>query len=220
MSKKRNKKQDKKPDFLADLNADILDDLTEKGRISNAAGLAGELTELEEVTDMEDGGLSEKQRLFCLYYVKYRNKTKAYQKAYQCSYENANAHAYEVWENVGVQAEIKKLLKEVHEDIKIDIKDLLRQQIDIARADITDFVDIQKGFVTMREDMDGTLIREIKNTQSGIAIKLYDKQKAIDWLAKNMDTTGSGAAEDGKLLADVLLGNRGNRSIEDFEEGD
>ena len=36
----------------ADLNADILDDLTEKGRIRNAAGLAGELTELEEVTDI------------------------------------------------------------------------------------------------------------------------------------------------------------------------
>lgn len=52
MSKKRNKRQDKKPDFLADLNAGILDDLTERGRISNAAGLAGELTELEEVTDI------------------------------------------------------------------------------------------------------------------------------------------------------------------------
>lgn len=52
MSKKRNKGQDKKQDFLADLNADILDDLTEKGRIRNAAGLAGELTELEEVTDI------------------------------------------------------------------------------------------------------------------------------------------------------------------------
>ncbi len=52
MSKKRNKKQDKKPDFLADLNAGILDDLTEGGRISNAAGLVGELTELNEVTDI------------------------------------------------------------------------------------------------------------------------------------------------------------------------
>lgn len=38
MSKKRNKGQDKKPDFLADLNAGILDDLTERGRISDAAG--------------------------------------------------------------------------------------------------------------------------------------------------------------------------------------
>lgn len=169
---------------------------------------------------MEDSGLSEKQWLFCLYYVKYRNKTKAYQKAYQCSYENAHANAYKVWQNMAVRTEIKKLIEEVHEDIKIDVKDLIRQQIDIARADIMDFVDIHKGVVTMKGDMDGTLIREIKNTQSGIAIKLYDKQKAIDWLAKNMDTAGSGAADDGKLLADVLLENRGNRSIEDLEEGD
>lgn len=176
--------------------------------------------EADDSDGMEDGGLSEKQRLFCLNYVKYRNKTKAYQKAYQCSYENAHANAYKVWQNMAVQTEIKKLLKEVHEDIKIDMADLLRQQIDIARADITDFVDIQKGFVTMREDMDGTLIREIKNTKSGIAIKLYDKQKAIDWLAKNMDTAASGVSEDRKLLADVLLENRGNRSIEDLEEGD
>ncbi|MCM1220869.1 MAG: single-stranded DNA-binding protein [Lachnospiraceae bacterium] len=52
MSKKQNKGQDRKPDFLADLNADILDDLTAGGRISNAAGLVGELTELDEVTDI------------------------------------------------------------------------------------------------------------------------------------------------------------------------
>lgn len=99
--------------------------------------------EPDDSDGMEDGGLSEKQRLFCLYYVKYRNQIKAYQKAYQCSYENAHRHAYELGQNGAVQTEIKKLLKEVHEDIKIDIKDLLRQQIDIARADITDFVDIE-----------------------------------------------------------------------------
>ncbi len=176
--------------------------------------------EADDSDGMEDGGLSEKQRLFCLYYVKYRSQVKAYQKAYQCSYENACRHAYGVGKKEEVQKEIKKLLEEVHEDIKIDVKDLIQQQIDIARADITDFVDIKKGFVTMREDMDGALIKEIKNTRSGVAIKLYDKQKAIDWLAKNMDTAGSGAADNGKLLADVLMENRGNRSIEDFEKGD
>lgn len=167
--------------------------------------------------EKKNSGLSENQRLFCLYYVKYRNQVKAYQKAYQCSHETASAHAYKVWRNVEVQTKIKKLLEEVHEDIKIDMKDLIQQQIDIARADITDFVDINAGFVTMKEDMDGTLIREIKNTQSGVAIKLYDKQKAIDWIAKNMSTAGSGAADDRKLLADVLLESKGNRSIEDIE---
>lgn len=166
---------------------------------------------------MENDELSEKQRLFCLFYVKYRNKSKAYQKAYQCSYECACSNAHKVWKNKEVQTEIKKLLEEVHEDIKIGIEDLIQQQIDIARADITDFVDIHKGFVTMREGMDGTLIREIKNTQTGIAVKLYDKQKAIDWLTKNMNTAGSGVSDDRKLLADVLLENSGNRNIEDFE---
>lgn len=172
----------------------------------------------EDFDKTENGGLSENQRLFCLYYVKYRNQIKAYQKAYQCSYENAHAHANKVWQNVAVQTEIKKLMERVHEGIKIDIEDLIQQQIDIARADVTDFVDIRNGFVTMKEDMDGTLIREIKNTQSGIAIKLYDKQKAIDWLAKNMPSAGSNDTDDRKLLADVLLENRENRSIEDLEE--
>ena len=48
-------------------------------------------------------------------------------------------------------------------------------------------------------------------------MKLYDKQKAIDWLAKNMSTADSGTADDRKLLADVLMESKGNRSIEDFE---
>lgn len=52
MKKRRDKEQCKRPDVLAGLNAGVLDDLTEKRRISNAAGLAGELTELEEVTDL------------------------------------------------------------------------------------------------------------------------------------------------------------------------
>lgn len=173
---------------------------------------------LEGFDEVESGGLSENQRLFCLYYVKYRSQVKAYQKAYQCSYENACACAYKVWKKQEVQTEIKKLLDEVHEGIKIDIEDLIQQQIDIARADIMDFVDVSEGFVKVRTGMDGTLIREIKDSKVGISVKLYDKQKAIDWLAKNMPGAGSGAADDRKLLADVLLESRENRSIEDLEE--
>lgn len=176
--------------------------------------------DLDYPEEMETGGLSERQRLFCLYYVKYRSQVKAYQKAYQCSYENACACAYKVWKKQEVQAEIKKLLDEVHEGIKMDMKDLIRQQIDIARADITDFVDICGGFVTIKEDMDGTLVREIKNTKTGIAMKLYDKQKAIEFLAKNMKAVESRVSDDRKLLADVLLESRANRNIEDFEDGE
>lgn len=45
-------KRDKKPNFLRELNAGILDDLTKHGRENNIAGLAGELTQLEEVAQI------------------------------------------------------------------------------------------------------------------------------------------------------------------------
>lgn len=45
-------KRDNKPNFLRELNAGILDDLTKGGRESNIVGLAGELRELEEVTQL------------------------------------------------------------------------------------------------------------------------------------------------------------------------
>ena len=46
------KEQDKKPDFLNDINAGILDELTKSGRTKNDVGLAGELTEIEEVSNI------------------------------------------------------------------------------------------------------------------------------------------------------------------------
>lgn len=46
------KEQDNKPNFLKDLNTGILDELTYGGRLKNVVGLAGELTELEEVNNI------------------------------------------------------------------------------------------------------------------------------------------------------------------------
>ena len=46
------KRQDKKPDFLRDINTAIMEDLTVGGIKDNAAGLAGELKEVEEVTEL------------------------------------------------------------------------------------------------------------------------------------------------------------------------
>ena len=46
------RERDKKPDFLRDINTAIMEDLTEGGIKDNAAGLAGELKEIEEVTEL------------------------------------------------------------------------------------------------------------------------------------------------------------------------
>lgn len=46
------KEQDNKPDFLRDINTAIMEELTAGGIKDNAAGLAGELKEVEEVTEL------------------------------------------------------------------------------------------------------------------------------------------------------------------------
>lgn len=46
------REQDKKPDFLRDINTAIMEELTAGGIKDNAAGLAGELKEIEEVTEL------------------------------------------------------------------------------------------------------------------------------------------------------------------------
>lgn len=162
--------------------------------------------------------ISDKQHLFCLYYVKYRNKVKAYQKAYQCSYGNACSNASILWKNKEIQLKINDIMEEIRQDIRIDIMDLIQQQIDIARADITDFMDISGNRVMVRTDIDGTLIKEIKDTQTGIAIKLYDKQKAIDFLKDNLPNGLGEKQEDNTMtLADIILNSRPNRNLSDFE---
>lgn len=172
-------------------------------------------TEVKEV--LENTELTDKQRLFCIYYVKYRNKTKAYMKAYKCTWENANAHAYELWENVGVRQEIDKQLKELRDNIKIDIQDLIQLNIDIAFADMNDYVEFGQeevpvmgpfGPIVVKEkgkqpkeitkivnvvrfkkssEVDGTIISEVKQGKDGASIKLQDKMKAIDFLDKHID---------------------------------
>lgn len=42
-----------------------------------------------EVEELDKSGLTDKQKLFCIYQSKYFNATKAYQKAYGCSYDVA-----------------------------------------------------------------------------------------------------------------------------------
>lgn len=176
----------------------------------------------EEIDDEQatgqNGKLTDKQRLFCLYYIKYRNQVKAYQKAYQCSYENACINANRVMKKNGIQQEINRVLDELHQDIRIDIKDLLQQQIDIARADILDFVDIVGNGIRIKDDMDGMLVKEIKETKDGIAVKLYDKQKAIEFLKNNLPDTGNTQIADNmQTLSEIILNSRPNRRLEDYE---
>ena len=90
---------------------------------------------------MNNPGLTDKQRLFCLYYIRCFNATKAYQKAYGCDYFSAKAHGYELLRKVAVRDEIQQLKQNRLNREMLNEYDIFQKYMDIAFADITDYVE-------------------------------------------------------------------------------
>lgn len=157
--------------------------------------------EVEQVIDNPD--LTDKQRLFCLYYIKSFNATKAYQKAYKVTYDVANAEGYKLLVNPCIREEILRLKQERLQREFLSESDIFQKYMDIAFADITDYVNFGKrqytdpdtgeaewySFVELEpsREVDGTLISEVSKGKSGIKIKLNDRMKALQWLTEHME---------------------------------
>lgn len=165
----------------------------------------------EEVKEvLENTELTDKQKLFCVIYAKCMNATKAYQRVYDCSYESAMISGSRLLRNVKIKEQIDLLLgAECNKEFLK--RSILQKYIDIALADITDFLEFGQEEVpvmgpfgpiidkkTKKEitkvinvvrfkessEVDGTLLSEVKQGKDGASIKLLDKMKAIEFLAK------------------------------------
>lgn len=169
----------------------------------------------EEIVKLEDADLTDKQRLFCVYYNKYFNATKAYQKAYKVDYITAKSNGHRLLTYDYIKTEIKNLKQAKLNRAMLDENDIFQKYIDIAFADITDYVSfgsaelpvIDKNtnkpmldengktittnisYVDLRDskELDGTIISEVSKGKDGAKIKLHDKMKALQWLSDRMD---------------------------------
>ena len=167
---------------------------------------------------MENAELTDKQRLFCLHYIKCFNATKAYQKAYECSYEVAASASYRMLDNVVIRNEIQHLKQNRYQREFLSEADIFQKYMDIAFADITDFLDFGTeevpvmalyGPVKIKDpetgeektltktvnvvhfkssnEVDGSILAEVKQGKDGASIKLADRMKALEWLSKHMN---------------------------------
>lgn len=157
--------------------------------------------EVDQVIDNPD--LTDKQRLFCLHYVRCFNATKAYQKAYGCDYISAMQNGSRLLRNDKVKSEILQLKKERFNKDLLSEEDIFQKYMDIAFADITDYVsfgtrqaadgktgeEYETSFVHLKDsrEVDGTLITEVSKGKDGAKIKLADRMKALQWLTEHMD---------------------------------
>jgi phage terminase small subunit len=162
-----------------------------------------EESKFEEVEEIINSELTDKQRLFCIYYIRNFNATQAYLKAYQCSYDVANVEGYKNLVKPSIKEEIDKLKELKKKSIMLTEDDIVERHMRIAFADMTDFVSFGRKEIEVARDnddkpimaeinyidfknsyeVDGGLISEIKSSKQGIGIKLEDRQKSLEWLA-------------------------------------
>ena len=163
---------------------------------------------------LENVELTEKQRLFCLYFIKSFNATKAYQKAYQCSYETAMVRGSETLRNVKVKEEIDRLKKERMNRAYLSESDIFQKYMDIAFADMNDYIEIKGNTLSFKnsDSFDGTLIKKV-STGKVSSIELKDSMKALDWIAGHMDM----ATEEQKAKLELLKAQKEKLLKDDSE---
>lgn len=152
--------------------------------------------EVENVTQNTE--LTDKQQLFCLYYIRSFNATKAYQKAYGCDYHSAMRNGSRLLKNDKVKNEIFKMKQEKLNREFFSESDVFQKYIDIAFADITDYLEF------------GT--EEIPVTSLHGPVKVIDpdtgEEKQLTKIVNKVRFKDS-AQLDGTILVEVKQGKEG-----------
>ena len=158
-----------------------------------------------KLADIKEDELNERERLFCLCYIKNYNASMAIIKA---GYNPGNSQraaemGYQLLQRSPVKAEVNRLKEMKRQSIMLDPDDIVERYMQIAFSDITDFVTFGtaervigidddgelinrlESFMDFKDHtmVDGGLISEIKKNKMGMSIKLEDRQKALSWLA-------------------------------------
>lgn len=128
---------------------------------------------------IENPELTDKQRLFCCLYIRCFNATKAYQKTYGCSYETALTNGPALLGNTRIKEEIQRLKQNRLNREMLSEEDIFQKYMDIAFADITDYVEFGRetvpviglyGPITVKDEETGKKI-EVKKEINVVRFK-------------------------------------------------
>ena len=190
----------------------------------------------EEVLDIiQNTELTDKQRIFCICYIRCFNATKAYQKAYECDYVTAMVNGSCLLRNTKVKEEIQRLKQNRLNREFFSEEDLFQKYMDIACADMSDFTEfgnkdikvinpdtgkeeeITISYVNIKNssEVDGTLISEVSKGKDGVKVKLADRMKAMQWLSDHMDL----ATEEHKARIAMLRAKVETNEEENTDDG-
>ncbi len=211
----------------------------------SSAGTKKKAVDKEESLVIENSDLTDKQWLFCLYYTKYWNATKAYQKAYDSTYETARAEGSRNLAKPSIREEIERMKGELTRDVMIDGRVVLQKYIDIAFSDMGDYttfgveeeieydedgfpkvdangnpVKFAYSYVRLKDsrNVDTSLITEVKKGKDGVSVKLADKMKALDFLAKNTDLLNENELKQLKMERERIAIAKETGATDEYED--
>lgn len=178
---------------------------------------------------MNNDSLTDKQRLFCLYYSKTFNATQSYQKAYGCTYATALVNGPTLLGKTRIREQITQLKEMRYAQALLKPEDIFQKYLEIAYADMTAFTTFgikeveyidksgnerkaEVSYVDINEstDVDGTLISEISQGKEGIKVKLADRMKALQWLTDHMEL----ATEEQKARIELFKAQKEKADID------
>lgn len=147
---------------------------------------------------MSNPNLTDKQRLFCLYFSKSFNATKSYQKAYGVSYEVAMASGPRLLGNDRIKQEIDRIKRERYTNAYLSTEDIVEKFIEIAFADVGDYLEFKTENVPVI-------------SQSGKVVKVKGSDGVERALSKTVNVVRfkNSSDLDTSVLAEVKQGKDG-----------
>ena len=160
--------------------------------------------EVDQVIGNPD--LTDKQRLFCIYYIRSFNATKAYQKAYGCSYETAMVEGSRHLRSPKIKSEILKLKQERLNREFLSESDIFQKYMDIAFADITDYLEFGTEEVPVMAIHGPAKIKDPETGEEKALTKVINK--VLFKSSSDVDGTIISEVKQGKDGASIKLSDR------------
>lgn len=155
---------------------------------------------------IENPELTDKQRLFCLHYIRCFNATKAYQKVYGSDYRTAQSNGYRLLTNTYIRNEIQRLKQNRLNREMLSEEDIFQKYMDIAFADITDYVEFGRETVPVMGPFGPVVVKD-EETGEKTEIK---KEINVVWFKESFEVDGTLISEikQGKDGASIKLADR------------
>lgn len=160
---------------------------------------------------IENDELTDKQRLFVMEYLRDFNTTRA---AIAAGYSKKSAHVvgWETLRNPKVQSEISRFKEQLAVDLGLDVRRVIAEHMKIAFTDISDVLEfgqkdvpvfdetgaliinpntgepytMKQNYVALKnaDEIDSTVISEVKKGRDGVSVKLHDKMRSLEKLER------------------------------------